>query len=73
MDSLLKAQVHDKLKRGIGYNTTPPPYNNNYIPPKSDLLERHVDEELPKEATQVDPLVEKVEVEVESERKESSK
>ena len=73
MDSLLKAQVHDKLKRGIGYNTTPPPYNNNYIPPKSDLLERHVDEELPKEATQVDPLVEKVEVEVEPERLESSK
>jgi len=51
MDSLLKAQVHDKLKRGIGYNATPPPYNNNYIPPKSDLLERHVDEELPKEVT----------------------
>ena len=60
MDSLLKAQVHDKLKRGIGYNTTPPPYTNNFIPPKSDLLERHVDEKLPKEVTQVDPLVEEV-------------
>jgi hypothetical protein len=70
MDSLLKAQVHDKLKRGIGYNATPPPYNNNYIPPKSDLLERHVDEELPKEVTQVDPLVDKVGVKEETERKE---
>ncbi|KAI3677759.1 hypothetical protein L6452_37027 [Arctium lappa] len=39
MDSLLKAQIHDKMKPGIGYNNTPPPYNNNYISPTSDLLE----------------------------------
>jgi len=38
MDTLLKSQVRDKIKRGIGYNATPPPYNNNYIPPTSNLF-----------------------------------
>ncbi|KAI3667337.1 hypothetical protein L6452_42391 [Arctium lappa] len=66
MDSLLKSQVHDKLKRGIGYNNTPPPYNNNYIPPTSDLLERQEKKDLPVGATEVDPL-DTVVVEAESE------
>ncbi|KAI3669244.1 hypothetical protein L6452_40471 [Arctium lappa] len=39
MDSLLKAQIHDEMKPGLGYNNTPPPYNNTYITPTSDLLE----------------------------------
>ncbi|KAI3669033.1 hypothetical protein L6452_40252 [Arctium lappa] len=56
MDSLLKAQVHDKIKNGIGYNATPPPYNNNYIPPSSDLLENQNKEDLPIGATEVDPI-----------------
>ena len=56
IDTLLKSQVHDKMKRGIWHNATPPPYNNNYIPPTSDLLERHVDEEMPKGSIEVDPL-----------------
>ena len=46
MNTLLKTQVHEKMKRGIGYNTIPPPYNNNYIPPISDLLEGHEDKEI---------------------------
>ncbi|KAI3685385.1 hypothetical protein L6452_34627 [Arctium lappa] len=66
MDTLLKSQVHEKLKRGIGYNNTPPPYNNNYIPPTSDLLERQDKNDLPAGATKVDPL-DNVVVEVESE------
>ncbi|KAI3771618.1 hypothetical protein L6452_02784 [Arctium lappa] len=66
MDTLLKSQVHDKLKRGIGYNNTPPPYNNNYIPPTSDLLERQDKNDLPEGATEVDPL-DTVVVEAESE------
>ncbi|KAI3685095.1 hypothetical protein L6452_34328 [Arctium lappa] len=37
MDSLLKAQIHDKMKPGIGYNNTPPPYNNTYNPPTSEI------------------------------------
>ncbi|KAI3746137.1 hypothetical protein L6452_08559 [Arctium lappa] len=56
MDYLLQTQIHDKLRRGIGYNATPPPYNNNYIPPTSDLLETKDRKDLPKEATEIDPL-----------------
>ncbi|KAI3692411.1 hypothetical protein L6452_32226 [Arctium lappa] len=70
MDSLLKTQVHDKLRRGIGYNTTPPPYNNNYIPPTSDLLEKQDKKELTEGATEVDPL-DKVVVEADSEEEDS--
>ncbi|KAJ9567389.1 hypothetical protein OSB04_003355 [Centaurea solstitialis] len=40
LESIIKAQVNDDLKRGIGYNNTPPPYNQNYIPPTTDLLDR---------------------------------
>ncbi|KAI3771570.1 hypothetical protein L6452_02735 [Arctium lappa] len=71
MDSLLQTQIHDKLRRGIGYNTTPPPYNNNYIPPISDLLETKDRKELPVGATKVDPL-DKVVVETDSEEESSS-
>ncbi|KAI3745792.1 hypothetical protein L6452_08201 [Arctium lappa] len=60
MDSLLQTQIHDKLRRGIGYNTTPPPYNNNYIPPSSDLLETKDKKDLPEGATEIDPLDEVV-------------
>ncbi|KAI3677787.1 hypothetical protein L6452_37057 [Arctium lappa] len=70
MDSLLKTQVHDKLRRGISYNNTPPPYNNNDIPPTSDLLERQDKKELPEGATEVDPL-DKVVVEADSEEENS--
>ncbi|KAJ9537137.1 hypothetical protein OSB04_029870 [Centaurea solstitialis] len=55
LEELLKSQVHDDLKRGIGYHTTPPPYNNNFIPPTTDLLERLDRTELPSEVTEVDP------------------
>ncbi|KAI3664978.1 hypothetical protein L6452_43593 [Arctium lappa] len=65
MDSLLQTQIHDKLRRGIGYNNTPPPYNNNYIPPISDLLETKDRKELHVGATKVDPL-DKVVVETDS-------
>ncbi|KAI3745946.1 hypothetical protein L6452_08358 [Arctium lappa] len=60
MDSLLQTQIHDKLRRGIGYNATPPPYNNNYIPPSSDLLETKDRKDLPEGATEIDPLDEVV-------------
>ncbi|KAI3758872.1 hypothetical protein L6452_06444 [Arctium lappa] len=53
-------------KRGIGYNNTPPPYNNYHIPSTSDLLERQDKKDLPAGATEVDPQ-DKVVVEVESE------
>ncbi|GKE15332.1 hypothetical protein Tco_1422909 [Tanacetum coccineum] len=28
----------DKCKIGLGYNTVPPPYNGNFMPPKHDLV-----------------------------------
>ncbi|KAI3770624.1 hypothetical protein L6452_01764 [Arctium lappa] len=60
MDSLLKAQIHDKMKLGIAYNNTPPPYNNNYISPISDLLETKEKKDLSEEAFKIDPLDEVV-------------
>ncbi|KAI3770975.1 hypothetical protein L6452_02123 [Arctium lappa] len=60
MDSLLQTQIHDKLRRGIGYNATPSPYNNNYIPPTSDLLETKDRKDLTEGATEIDPLDEVV-------------
>ncbi|KAI3770718.1 hypothetical protein L6452_01860 [Arctium lappa] len=60
MDSLLKAQIHNKMKPGIGYNNTPPPYNNNYISPTSDLLETKEKKDLSEKAFKIDPLDEVV-------------
>ncbi|KAI3758865.1 hypothetical protein L6452_06437 [Arctium lappa] len=60
MDSLLKAQIHDKMKPSIGYNSTPPPYNNNYISPTSDLLETKEKKDLSEKAFKIDPLDEVV-------------
>ncbi|KAI3707271.1 hypothetical protein L6452_25630 [Arctium lappa] len=60
MDSLLKAQIYDKMKPGIGYNNTPPPYNNNYISPTSDLLETKEKKDLSEKAFKIDPLDEVV-------------
>ncbi|KAJ9553019.1 hypothetical protein OSB04_017064 [Centaurea solstitialis] len=56
LESIIKAQVHDDLKRGIGYNNTPPPYNQNYIPPTTDLLDRMDREELKEGLDRVDPV-----------------
>ncbi|KAJ9558748.1 hypothetical protein OSB04_013362 [Centaurea solstitialis] len=56
MDEILKAQITDDLKRGIGYHNTPPPYNNNYIPPKSSLADRLDTEDLKHGLTDVDPV-----------------
>ncbi|GKD78092.1 hypothetical protein Tco_1340713 [Tanacetum coccineum] len=35
--SKLDCQTVDKCKTGLGYNTVPPPYTGNFIPPKLDL------------------------------------
>ncbi|KAJ9551700.1 hypothetical protein OSB04_015745 [Centaurea solstitialis] len=61
VDEILKAQINDDLKRGIGYHTTPPPYNNNYIPPKSNFADRLDTEELKPGLTEVDPVEGEVE------------
>ncbi|KAJ9538414.1 hypothetical protein OSB04_031147 [Centaurea solstitialis] len=51
-----EAQVTDDLKRGIGYNSTPPPYNQNYIPPTTDLLESIDRSEMKEGLDSVDPV-----------------
>ncbi|KAJ9558238.1 hypothetical protein OSB04_012852 [Centaurea solstitialis] len=56
LESIIKAQVTDDLKRGIGYNNTPPPYNQNYIPPTTDLLDRMDRGELKEGLDRVDPV-----------------
>ncbi|KAJ9557568.1 hypothetical protein OSB04_012182 [Centaurea solstitialis] len=56
LESIIKAQVHDDLKRGIGYNNTPPTYNQNYIPPTTDLLDRMDRGELKEGLDRVDPV-----------------
>ncbi|KAJ9556214.1 hypothetical protein OSB04_010828 [Centaurea solstitialis] len=56
LESIIRAQVTDDLKRGIGYNSTPPPYNQNYIPPTTDLLESIDRSELKEGLDSVDPV-----------------
>ncbi|KAJ9560760.1 hypothetical protein OSB04_005920 [Centaurea solstitialis] len=56
MDEILKAQINDDLKRGLGYHNNPSPYNNNYIPPKSNLADRLDSEDLKPGLTEVDPV-----------------
>ncbi|KAJ9541604.1 hypothetical protein OSB04_028110 [Centaurea solstitialis] len=55
LEEILKAQVHDELKRGIGYHNTPPPRNHTYIPPTTDILDRLNREELKEGVCDVDP------------------
>ncbi|GJS70835.1 hypothetical protein Tco_0703676 [Tanacetum coccineum] len=34
----------DKCKTGLGYNTVPPPYTGNFMPPKPDLVYPSLDD-----------------------------
>ncbi|KAJ9556482.1 hypothetical protein OSB04_011096 [Centaurea solstitialis] len=65
LESIIRAQVTDDLKRRIGYNSTPPPYNQNYIPPPTDLLEKIDRSKMKEGLDSVDP----VDSEEESDRK----
>ncbi|KAJ9565815.1 hypothetical protein OSB04_001781 [Centaurea solstitialis] len=56
LESVFRAQVNDDLKRGIGYNNTPPPYHQNYILPTTDLFDRMDREELKEGLDRVDPV-----------------
>ncbi|KAJ9538944.1 hypothetical protein OSB04_031677 [Centaurea solstitialis] len=56
LESIIRAQVTDDLKRGIGHNSTPPPYNQNYIPPTTDLLENIDRSEMKEGLDSVDPV-----------------
>ncbi|KAJ9545903.1 hypothetical protein OSB04_025610 [Centaurea solstitialis] len=68
LESIIRAQVTDDLKRGIGYNSTPPPYNQNYIPPTTNLLESLDRSKMKEGLDRIDP----VDSEEESDKKSTS-
>nr|GEX42348.1 ribonuclease H-like domain-containing protein [Tanacetum cinerariifolium] len=39
-----RLQIIDKCKTGLGYNTVPPPYTGNFMPPKLDLVYHSLDD-----------------------------
>ncbi|GKD16093.1 ribonuclease H-like domain-containing protein [Tanacetum coccineum] len=62
LNKLLDCQIVDKCKTGLGYNTVPPPYIRNFMPPKHDLslsgLEEFMNEPIVSEPTVKKPVVE---------------
>ncbi|GJT15241.1 hypothetical protein Tco_0873947 [Tanacetum coccineum] len=44
LSKLLDRQIMDNCKIVLGYNAVPPPYNGNFIPPKSDLVYPSLDD-----------------------------
>nr|GEU62067.1 hypothetical protein [Tanacetum cinerariifolium] len=38
LNKFLDSQIADKCKIGLGYNTVPPPYKRNFLPPKPNFL-----------------------------------
>ncbi|GJU20099.1 hypothetical protein Tco_1153441 [Tanacetum coccineum] len=37
LDKLIKCQIVDNCKKGLGYNAVPPPYTGNFMPPTPDF------------------------------------
>ncbi|GJT42811.1 ribonuclease H-like domain-containing protein [Tanacetum coccineum] len=52
LNKLIKSQIVDNCKKGLGYNAVPPPYTGNFMPPTLDLSFTGLDEFVKK------PLVE---------------
>ncbi|GJX16247.1 ribonuclease H-like domain-containing protein [Tanacetum coccineum] len=44
LDKLIKCQIVDNYKKGLGYNAVPPPYTGNFMPPTPDLSFTGLDE-----------------------------
>ncbi|GJW88574.1 hypothetical protein Tco_0163914 [Tanacetum coccineum] len=44
LSKILKSQIMDKCKIGLGYNVVPPPYTGNFMPPKPDLVYPSLDD-----------------------------
>nr|GFA91045.1 hypothetical protein [Tanacetum cinerariifolium] len=53
LSKLIDYQIVDKCKTGLGHNDVPPPYTENFMPPKPDLsgLEEFVNEPIVSELT----------------------
>nr|GFA22437.1 hypothetical protein [Tanacetum cinerariifolium] len=62
LSKLINCQIVDMCKTGLGYNVVPPPYTENFMPPKPDLsfsvLEEFVNEPIVSEPTVKKPIVE---------------
>ncbi|GKF67473.1 hypothetical protein Tco_0197152, partial [Tanacetum coccineum] len=62
LSKLIYFQIVDKCKTGLGYNSIPPLYTGNFMPPKPDLsfsgLEEFVNEPIVSEPTVKKPVVE---------------
>jgi hypothetical protein len=57
VNQIIKSQIHDKIKTGLGYNSVSPPYNNNYFPPKTDLNLNKLKAGITVDVTKVDPVI----------------
>ncbi|GJR75577.1 hypothetical protein Tco_0087942 [Tanacetum coccineum] len=57
LDKLIKCQIVDNCKKGLGYNAVPPPYIGNFIPPTPDLSFTNL-EEFIREPVVIKPVVE---------------
>ncbi|GKE40019.1 ribonuclease H-like domain-containing protein, partial [Tanacetum coccineum] len=44
LSKLLDSQIMDKCKTRLGYNVVPPPYTENFMPPKPDLVYPSLDD-----------------------------
>ncbi|GJY65896.1 hypothetical protein Tco_0468134, partial [Tanacetum coccineum] len=44
LNKLIESQIVDNCKKGLGYNTVPPPYIGNLMPPTPDLSFTGLDE-----------------------------
>ncbi|GJV19013.1 ribonuclease H-like domain-containing protein [Tanacetum coccineum] len=70
LSKLLDCQIVDKYKTSLGYNVVPPPYTENYMPPKHDLssLEEFVNEPIVSEPTVKKSVVETSEAKVSADK-----
>ncbi|GJY54606.1 hypothetical protein Tco_0446270, partial [Tanacetum coccineum] len=44
LNKIIECQIVDNYKKGLGYNTVPPPYTGNFMPPTRDLSFTGLDE-----------------------------
>ncbi|GJS21917.1 hypothetical protein Tco_0450549 [Tanacetum coccineum] len=58
-----KDEIMDKCKTGLGYNVVPPPYTENFMPPKSDLVYPSLDDFVDVNESVSKPIVEKPTIE----------
>ncbi|GJW48081.1 putative ribonuclease H-like domain-containing protein [Tanacetum coccineum] len=67
LSKLIDCQIVDKCKTGLGYNSDPPPYTGNFMPPKPDLS-FSVLEEFTSEPIVIKPVAENSEAKASEEK-----